>query len=963
MKNDNPVVNEKSLYRELTISLALLVSLVSIAVSLLNYAYSSREADVMLASKISAYTDNLRESLEWPLWNVDDELISKIGRAFVANAEIAELTIRDDQQRVIYQHRHRDGRLILREFSVEHEGKYIGSVEISLSLRAFEEKNHWLLLTSLGTAALLIISLLGAMRWMLARLLKKPVDNLVGAIAQVVEGRYPLIALAQTYTEFAPIISGFKTMSDAVASREASLRASEQKMLSILEGVDAYIYLKDTEGHYLFANRPLRELWQVEMNDLIGFGDEKFFNAESVVTLRQTDSRVLRGGETLHSEEVNTIAATGKTVYYQSTKLPLYREDGSIYALCGISVDITERKRIEEALRVNEERLKLATRAGGIGIWDWDVAANVLTWDDSMYLLYGLCAGDFGGAYDAWLSTLHPDDRALSDAEIQAALRGEREFSPEFRVIRPDGEIRKIKAFAKVYRDESGSPTRMVGTNFDITDLKRIEEELRKYKDHLEEEVQSRTSELVLARNAAETANLAKSVFLANMSHELRTPLNAVLGFSSLLRKDPLLSKEQRTNLNIINRSGEYLLALINDVLEMAKIEAGWVQLDSAPLDLGMLVRDVTDMMQVRAQEKGLQLLIDQSSEFPRYIRGDEARLRQILINLVGNAVKFTQQGGVTVRFGLKPNTTPAHLLIEVEDTGSGIAAEDQEKIFEPFVQVGEVAMQKGTGLGLTITRQFVQLMGGSVTLNSKPGSGSLFRVELPINMVRAQDMIEAKSTLQGEIIGIKPGQPAYRILIVEDQQENQLLLRQLMERLGLPVKVASDGVEALELFNSWHPDLIWMDRRMPVMDGIEAARRIRALPGGEATKIIAVTASAFMEQRTEMLAAGMNDFVRKPYRFNEIYDALSMQLGLQYVYADTPDASVSEVVLTDEMLMGLPEMLRSELNDALESLEVDRINHAILQVPDEALRETLTALVANFDYPVILKLLQASAV
>jgi len=397
-------------------------------------------------------------------------------------------------------------------------------------------------------------------------------------------------------------------------------------------------------------------------------------------------------------------------------------------------------------------------------------------------------------------------------------------------------------------------------------------------------------------------------------------------------------------------------------VLEMARIEAGRVQLDSAPLDLGMLVRDVTDMMQVRAQEKGLQLLIDQSSEFPRYIRGDEARLRQILINLVGNAVKFTQQGGVTVRFGLKPNTTPAHLLIEVEDTGSGIALEDQEKIFEPFVQVGEVSVQKGTGLGLTITRQFVQLMGGVLTLSSTPGMGSLFRVELPINTVRAQDMIKTKSVIQGEIIGIKPGQPEYRILIVEDQQEKQLLLRQLMERLGLPVKVASDGAQAVELFSSWHPDLIWMDRRMPVMDGIEAARRIRALPGGEATKIVAVTASAFMEQRTEMLAAGMNDFVRKPYRFNEIYESLSMQLGLQYMYADTPDASVNDLVLTREMLMELPVMLRSELKGALESLEVDRINHAIVQVPCEALRETLISLVANFDYPVILKLLQEAA-
>jgi signal transduction histidine kinase/DNA-binding response OmpR family regulator len=513
---------------------------------------------------------------------------------------------------------------------------------------------------------------------------------------------------------------------------------------------------------------------------------------------------------------------------------------------------------------------------------------------------------------------------------------------------------------------EDGFTGHAVGILRDISERKKVEEELRRYKDQLEEKVQLRTVDLVLARNAAEAANKAKSVFLSSMSHELRTPLNAILGFSNMMRKDPLLLQEQRENLDIINRSGEHLLTLINDVLEMAKIEAGRVQLESAPFDLGGLVRDVTDMMHMRAQEKGLQLLVDQSSEFPRYIKGDEARVRQVLINLLGNAVKFTQQGGVTVRFGMKPHATPPRLLIEVEDSGIGIKPEDQQRIFEPFVQLGQTAAQTGTGLGLTITRQFVQLMGGAISVESTPGVGSTFRVELPLEKADAADVLKPESVARGDIVGLAPGQPEYRILIVEDQLENQLLLARLMQSVGFPVKVAENGEQGVQLFQSWQPHLIWMDRRMPVMDGLEATRRIRELPGGTEVKIVAVTASAFTEQRDEMLKAGMDDFVRKPYRFNEIYETLSKQLGVQYTYADADALAAEEendVVLTAQMLAALPQDMRRELHDALESLENERISAVIGQVEshDVKLHKTLLQLAANYDYPAILKALQTN--
>ncbi len=466
-------------------------------------------------------------------------------------------------------------------------------------------------------------------------------------------------------------------------------------------------------------------------------------------------------------------------------------------------------------------------------------------------------------------------------------------------------------------------------------------------------------AQLQKARDEAEAANKAKSAFLANMSHELRTPLNAILGFSSMIQKDEQFPESQRRNLEIINRSGEHLLSLINDVLDMAKIDAGRVHLEETSFDLGGMVRDVTDMMSARAYDKNLQLLVDQSSEFPRFIVGDEARLRQILINLIGNALKFTQQGGVTLRLGTRQNSV-SHLMIEVEDTGCGILPEDQQRIFEPFVQLGEQGDSKGTGLGLTITRQFVELMGGHLTLESVPGKGSIFRIDVPLKVAREKDIVPSKGAIRGEVTGPAPGQPIYRVLIVEDQIENQLLLTQLMENIGVQVKIAKDGKQGVDLFHSWHPDLIWMDRRMPVMDGLEATKAIRQLPDGKDVKIIAVTASAFMEQRDEMLEAGMDDFLRKPYRAHEIYESMAKHLGIKFIYEGGVNVEEPLHELTSDMLIRLPQGLREELIAALESLENERIALIINKVApyDQQLERILMKLADNYDYPTILQAL-----
>ncbi len=486
------------------------------------------------------------------------------------------------------------------------------------------------------------------------------------------------------------------------------------------------------------------------------------------------------------------------------------------------------------------------------------------------------------------------------------------------------------------------------------------EAELKVHQQQLEEVVKQRTAELVEARDQAQTANHAKSAFLASMSHELRTPLNAILGYSALVANDPDLSQKHRSDLDAVNRSGEHLLNMIDDVLDLAKIEAGRVEVQNTSFRVQDLLRDCVESIRPRARDQGLNLDI-RHSNLDRVVRADEGKLRQVIINLLGNAVKYTAEGSIEVNAEIRQTAAELMLVVEVADSGVGIALEDQPLIFDPFVQVGKRQKHEGTGLGLSITRRFLDLMGGGISLRSTPGQGSVFRIELPV--VEVSDPAAMSEPARRRVLWVAPGSPEHRILIVEDRAENWMVLERILRSAGFQVQVAEDGERAINLFTSWRPALVWMDLRLPGMSGVEASCQIRQLEGGSETKIVALSASASAAERDEVLAAGLDGFLRKPFRSHEIFDCMGALLGIQYVYADESSVNESKLSLSRADLASLSSELRQGLTRAVVTLDRNRIASAIARVSecDANLGRVLTSYANGFAYSKILKALEST--
>jgi PAS domain S-box-containing protein len=610
-----------------------------------------------------------------------------------------------------------------------------------------------------------------------------------------------------------------------------------------------------------------------------------------------------------------------------------------------IERDITDRKKAEEEMKRVSTRLAMATRAGGVGVWDFDLVNNVLLWDDQMFVLYGLERNLVGSVYDTWRSGLHPEDIERNDDEIQKALRGEKEFDTEFRVCWPGGAVHTIRALATVQYDGSGNPQRMIGTNWDITEQKKTEAVLQK------------------ATQEAEMANKSKSVFLANMSHEIRTPLNAIIGFSQLLNRDRHLTETQKEYVISIIRAGEHLLSLINDILELSKMEAGRLELNPTNVDLYSLLADIQMIFNEPAQAKHLQLIFETAHDIPQYIFVDDNKLRRILINLIGNAVKFTDEGGVAIRVRVdKIDEVKSRLIVEIQDSGPGIHQDELANLFQHFVQTSiGISKSSGSGLGLALSRELAMLMAGDITVTSEVGKGSVFTFYVEVRFGNAESV---QSVTSKRVIGIDSQIREYRILVVDDKPENLQVVVNLLKLVGFETKEAVNGQDAIEKFDAWGPDLILMDMRMPVMDGYEASRRIKLTEKGKQTPIIALTASSFEDERRKIIALGMQGHLRKPFRESELFGAIGNILGIKFIYEDETAFSQLRYFVDDEAIAEsitkLPKNLVLQMKDAVEDADLDLLIELIEGIePDNSeLARHLTTIAKNYDYAYLLQVL-----
>jgi two-component system sensor histidine kinase/response regulator len=563
-----------------------------------------------------------------------------------------------------------------------------------------------------------------------------------------------------------------------------------------------------------------------------------------------------------------------------------------------------ERLSVAAALRRSEVRFRSVAQTAHDGIITAGADGKIVSWNQGAERMFGWTEAE---ALGMELQTIIPERFRRSHAEGMARVRAGGPHRVIGRTLQLDG----------LRRDGSEFPLELTlatwqiederfytGIVRDVTERKQAEENLRRAAERLQ-----------AWQAVAVEANRAKTIFLANMSHELRTPLNAILGFVQLMARDGNLSDAQRENLSIIMRSGEHLLGLINDVLSISKIEAGESELHPRAFGLLRLLDSLREMFQLRARTRGLHFSIEPPASVPARVYGDEGKLRQVLINILGNAIKFTKEGSVVLRVTYHGERA----AFEVRDTGPGISRTDQERLFQPFVQVeAGISANEGTGLGLAICRDHVRLMGGALTLRSALQKGTRFFFEIPLP---AADK-EKSARRPGRVVAIAPGEPRWRLLVVDNAADNRLLLSRLLASVGFEVSEAADGAQGLAEWSRYSPHFVWMDMRMPVMNGYEATRRIRAEEAsgadGTRTVIVALTASAFEHDRASILAAGCDEIVAKPFTEETIFDTIARRLGVRFLRDAEPPTSTPSDAFSRARLGALPEGMRRELLEAL---------------------------------------------
>ncbi|GAB6093872.1 hypothetical protein JCM14469_01240 [Desulfatiferula olefinivorans] len=671
---------------------------------------------------------------------------------------------------------------------------------------------------------------------------------------------------------------------------EIELRESKERLMAVLNSIDAFVYVMDFDTYeILFVNDYGQKVW----GDILGQTCyETLHHYDEPCPFCQNDRlRDEMGRPT--GPQAREYLNRSNDRWYDVREYAVEWVDGRLVKM-HIALDITERKQVERALSASREQFELAVRGSNDGIWDWDLREGSLFLSPQWKRQLGYEDGELPNRFESFTDNIHPDDKNRVMDTVDTYLAGtERRYELEFRMRHKDGTYRWILARGEAVRDDEGIPVRMAGSHTDITRSKEVEEELREINTKLEEAI-ARANDMAVA---AETASMAKSDFLANMSHEIRTPMNGVIGMTGLLLDTPL-SVEQRRYAQTIAASGESLLALINDILDFSKIEAGKLTLDTVDFDLTVLLEDVASALSIRFHEKGVELICSADPEVPSRLRGDPGRLRQVLINLSGNALKFTHEGEVEIRVsvdGERAEGGRVSLRFTVRDTGIGIPEDKQAVLFDKFTQVDASTSRQygGTGLGLAISRQLVELMGGRIGVDSKPCRGSTFWFTAEF---------ERGSGPSAEDVPELEGLAGVRVLIVDDNQTSRRILTARMMSWGMRPREARDGATAIQALYAAMDEgdpyrLAVIDKTMPSLDGEALGRLISAEPGFSDLRMVMLTSMGVRGDVRRLAELGFSGYLTKPVRPRELQGVLSLSLS-GAAYAMEPPLATRHQVL-----------------------------------------------------------------
>ena len=654
-----------------------------------------------------------------------------------------------------------------------------------------------------------------------------------------------------------------------------ALRKSEEKLRAIFENAIAGISILNTKGQYTYSNDKLAEMLGYTKEEVYGLNYSEITHPQDIQASRDYFRQLTDGEIGSYALEKRFVRKDGTVFWGNLSVSAIYDTEDRVGSVISIIIDIDERKKIEEELKAALSKLRAVfdTIPGVVNVIDRDY--NILTISGNK---------SFG-------NRKIPDDGKAVGRKCYDVTRGTSSVCPECAVARvfesgrpetrfstPEEEAASgmaSKIYAVPLYDDSGNISAALELIMDISDLREMERKLQE------------------AKKTAETASQAKSEFLASMSHELRTPLNGILGYTQILRRDSRLSEQQLRAIGTIHRSGEHLLTMINEILDFSKLEARKMELNPVNFRLRDFLSDITEVLRVRAEQKGITLSCESAADLPDSVHGDEYRLRQILLNLIGNAVKFTEKGRVKI----KADRYYQRIRFQVEDSGIGISSENLEKIFLPFHQVGNIRTKtQGSGLGLAISQKLVRMMGGRLHVKSVPEQGSLFWFSIELPEIRDESGPSGEIGNKAKIIAYTrsvSGKDAYKILIAENIEKNRIILKEMLLPLGFDIFEASDGNDALEKAMLLHPDLILMSLTMPMTNSYETVRQIRQTPAIGDVVIIALSATVLNRTRKKCSDAGCNDFLARPVRINDLLERLRIHLKLEWIYEDSTYTSV----------------------------------------------------------------------